>query len=264
MTPAHAHAVLAAGLDDPRLIERWREGPALLDELELDRGELDVETLTGLVGLTTMVKHNQLRPYLPLTYRVMREMAVDIDLFAAYALAVGNRRSRHAPSPARRATDLIAFVGRWIDPTDVRHVALWDTTRHELALASLGPWHRRRARRRTPRGPLAIRGTVILHEFETDPGSVAAALRAGDLSSIAVAPRWVGYWRDVSGQIALVELDPLSFEVLSLIAADRSPGELVELLETPAAGAAVAAVTQRFVAAGVVVERDERRSPTCG
>jgi hypothetical protein len=172
----------------------------------------------------------------------------------------GARRGTSTPSPADRAGDLIAFLTDWLDPTDPVHVIVWDAVRYEFALASLGPWFRADewAHERSPSGGLTVCGHVILHEFQSDPPAVVDALKCRelDVGSIELAPRSACIWRSVEGQIALVWLDALSMQVLSLIAEGRPLQELIDVFGTSRAATMIEDAARRFMDAGIVAIRD--------
>jgi len=68
MTASRVHAVIAAGLENPQLLERWQREPDLLRKCGVDPDKLDLNALWKFAGLTAKVRHaGQLRPRLPLT-----------------------------------------------------------------------------------------------------------------------------------------------------------------------------------------------------
>ena len=86
------HAVLAAGVENPTLISRWRAEPARLLRLGIDPECLDLDALWKFSGLTIKVRHNGVRQQLPCTFRLM----------AAAGLEIGTvRRLRRLPQGVR-------------------------------------------------------------------------------------------------------------------------------------------------------------------
>ena len=55
------HAVIAAGLQSPALITRWREDPNQLRKCDIEPESFDLDALQKFAGLTTKVRHNGLR-----------------------------------------------------------------------------------------------------------------------------------------------------------------------------------------------------------
>ena len=78
MNARRVHAVLAAGVQNPALIEAWRRDPELLRGLGLDPAKVDLDALWKFAGLTLKVRHNGIREDLPLTFRLLHvtELAV--------------------------------------------------------------------------------------------------------------------------------------------------------------------------------------------
>ncbi len=271
MTPAQAQSLLAAGLDDPWLIERWRREPELLGPLGVDDpGVVDLDTLARFAGMAAMVKHNQLRSFLPLTFRLMRSYGVDLELFTAYAMTRSRTRMAFAPSAAGKAVDLVEFASGWLGPDDAAHVAVLDAARYELAVARLGPWFDAGLPAGTDpvRDGAGVRGHIILLELRSEPATLADALESGiDTSSIALSPRSTCLWRDPVGHVSIVSLDPLHFEVLASIADDRPLQQLVDALDVAGAAVVVAEAARRLAEAGVVstigIERVEREALLC-
>jgi hypothetical protein len=226
-TARKVHAVLAAGVENPALIARWRHEPELLRGYGVEPAEVDLDALWKFAGLTIKVRHNGLRDDLPLTFRLMSVAGIEIDLFAAYAGARAAAGARLAPTTEGRTLELIAFLAGWLDRDDPVHALLWDVIRHERAVAQLAratlapagsaPVPAARATARTvPR----VRGELVLHEMTCDPRAVAGALHASlpRLAAIPRAPAYLCYWRaDAAPAIAILTLDALGFYALSRI-----------------------------------------------
>jgi hypothetical protein len=124
------HAVIAAGLQSPELINLWRGDPNLLRNCGIEPESFDFYALQKYAGLTTKVRHNGLRLDLPLTFRLLNVAGLEIELFSAYATFRAASGIGYADTTAGRAQDLLAFMEQWLDFDRHEHVLLWDIMRH--------------------------------------------------------------------------------------------------------------------------------------
>jgi hypothetical protein len=207
MTARQVHSVIAAGIDDPALLDRWRDDPSTLREHGLDPAAVDLDALRKFAGLAVKVRHNGLREHLPLTFRLMNVAGLEIEIFSAYAMT----RRHYAPATEQRTLDLMAFLDGFLDRDRRDHAMLWDLIRHEHALSSAA----------------APGGAKVLLEMQCDPREVAAALFQSrpPLDDIALDARYFCY----SGE-QLVELDAFGFYAISLAEETRSAGEISEAM----------------------------------
>jgi hypothetical protein len=238
------HAVLAAGVENPTLIARWRAEPARLGRLGVDPACFDLDALWKFAGLTIKVRHNGVRQQLPGTFRLMALAGLEIGLFADYAAFRQATGQRYAAATPQRTHDLVAFITDWIDPSVPVHALLGDIVRHEHALVCLnaapareienppGPEEAPVAARQASAVP-ALRGRIELHEMHCDPLVLAAALRQAipPLADIPLQTRYYGYWRgDPHSAIAVLELDAFGYYLLSLVDGCRSIADLSQAL----------------------------------
>lgn len=245
MIARRVHAVLAAGIENPALIARWRAQPDLLRGHGVEPSQVDLDALWKFAGLTVKVRHNALREELPATFRLMSVAGIEIELFASYATDRAERRARLAPTTEGRTLDLLGFLEGWLDRDDRAHALLWDLVRHERALGQLGrsapavgssPDLRRAGEPRAAPAADAvarIRGEIVLHEMTSDPQAVAIALQASapELAAIPLRQAHVCYWRaDASPEVAILRLDELGFFTLSLVDGKRTAAELYRAL----------------------------------
>jgi hypothetical protein len=243
MSARQVHAVLAAGVEDPRLIARWRDEPQALLRHGVAPNALDLAALWKFAGLTVKVRHNGLRADLPLTFRLMNVAGVEIDLFASYASFRAARGEGYAATTEARTRDLVDFLGRWIDAGRREHILLWDLIRHEHALAQLarmvGPPAADAAQQRpAPRRPTGasvprVRGHIILHEMRSDPRKVEDLLRerSPPLDQVPLESHRFCYWRPESAsEIRILELDEFGYCALSLADGARSANELARAM----------------------------------
>lgn len=231
MNAARVHAVLVAGVDDPRRIAAWRADPDVLAQLGVAPDTLDLDTLHKFAGLAVKVRHNNLRAEFALSFRLMSALALEIDLFAAYAAQRAASGVPYAAGAPQRAHDLVAFAQTWLDRTQSPHALVADVLRYEHALARLGPWHIPAAMPATARAP-AIVGTAIVEEFDIDPREVAAiAYRpAPDFGALVRAPHRLCFWRDADGAIAIVELDAFGQFLVANVDGTRTIAQLARVL----------------------------------
>jgi hypothetical protein len=234
VTARRVHAVLAAGVENPALIARWRDEPELLLRYGVEPAEVDLDALWKFAGLTIKVRHNALRDDLPLTFRLMSVAGIEIDLFAAYAGERAARGARLARTTEERTLDLIAFLAGWLDRTEPVHALLWDIIRHERALAQLAkatPEAAPAGIAPEPDAPATartvphLRGELVLHEMTCDLREVGGALYANPprLAAIPRAPAYLCYWRaDAAPAITMLRLDELGFYALAAIDGRKS------------------------------------------
>jgi hypothetical protein len=240
MNARNVQAVLAAGVQDPSLLSKWQTDPAFLRSKGIDPATMDLAALRKFAGLSIKVKHNGLRFDLPLTFRLMGLAELDIGVFSAYATYCAENGRRLAKTSAERACDLVSFLETWLDPSIKKHSLLWDMIRHEQALAQLknltseisaAPANNPRSPRSTLRGSTVphVRGHVILHRMQCDPGAIASALfqRPFRLDQIPQEAHFYCYWRAaVADEVHILDLDEFGFYALTLIDGVTSVAEL--------------------------------------
>jgi len=221
MIASRVHAIVAAGLENPELIARWKQEPESLRAYGVDPAEFDLDAIWKFAGLSAKVKHNGLRFDLPLTFRFLSVNGLEIEVFGAYAAHKARAGTRYAPIIEGRIVELVDFLRDWLDFDKREHALLWDLIRHETALAQL--------RKRTPslkRSHLPhIVGDVILHEMTCDPRIVGKLLREKSFEPDVVERDLVHlcYWNPGDPEeIFILELDELGYHLLSLVDGKRS------------------------------------------
>jgi hypothetical protein len=204
-----------------------------LRDLGIEVGGLDFGALEKFAGQNTKVKHNGVRQYLPITFRLLSAAALDIEAFSAYALKLSSIDRPLAPTPAARAIDLISFLTCWIDCSRRSHWLLRETLMHEGALLRLRTTTPCSASdagtvatvRSPSHGVPMIRGDVVLYEMHCDPQKLVIALRGGvpPIESLPTENIKLCYWRSCSDpNIKSLRLDDFSFHLLSCIDGERS------------------------------------------
>lgn len=239
MTARQVHAVIAAGLEDPRLLARWQREPDQLRGYGINPDELDLGALLKFAGLSAKVRHNALRAELPLTFRLMNVAGLEIDVFASYA-------SFRAPEPfadttRARAQDLFVFLEQWLDLERREHAMLWDVLRYELALARLSAAKvpgssSAPSSGRILRGasvPPRVCGEIVLHEMGCDPRAVGVMLqeKSPRLEQVSLGTFYFCYWRSsAAAEIHILQLDELGYYLLSLVDGQRSVSDLSRMI----------------------------------
>ena len=275
MSLARVHAVMAAGVDQPQLLEQWMADAAQLRALGVAPEGFDLPALAKFAGLGVKVRHNPLRPMFPLGFRLMSVAAIEIDLFSAYALQRSREGRAFAVDMAQRARDLVAFVGGWHDPSVRAHALLWDALRYELAVAQL-----REPQPATIAMPVAsraprIHGGIALHELQSDPRVLAEVLHANapDLDDVPLQPQAFCFWHppessendaDNIGDTSVIAVDALGQHLLSRIDGQRSAVALArELGGGRDAERAVAIGLDSLAAIGIVALPQRRTRAAC-
>jgi hypothetical protein len=240
MPASLVHSVIAAALENPELLARWRREPDLLHGYGVDAAELDLDALWKFAGLTAKVRHNGLRAELPLTFRLLNVAGLEIEVFAAYAsrsASVG-----YANTLQGRAQNLLTFLEDWLDFGRREHVLLWDVIRYELALARLSGAVSVPALPGVAaaglHSPLAksvpcVCGEIIMHEMRSDPRMVGVVLQGKSprLDEVSLGTFYFCYWRrGAAAEIHIIELDELGFYLLSLVDGNRSAADLSRMI----------------------------------
>lgn len=243
MKASQVHAVIAAGLERPKLLALWQREPERLRGYGVAPDELDLDALSKFAGLTAKVRHNGLRTDLPLTFRLLNVAGLEIEVFGSYAAFRASADARYAATPETRAQDLLTFLEHWLDFERNEHALLWDLIRYELALAQLNKsipevsalsTVASRARR-TPRAKDVPRvlGNIVLHEMSCNPRSLGAILagRSPRLERVPLGTFHFCFWRKgATAELHVLELDELGFYLLSFADGKRSTAELSRLI----------------------------------
>jgi hypothetical protein len=242
MTASRVHAVIAAGLENPHLLARWRVEPDLLRNCGVNPYDLDLDALWKFAGLATKVRHNGLRDDLPQTFRLLNVAGLEIEVFASYASFCASEGRRYADTAEARAQDLLSFLEQWLDFDRHAHALLWDVMRYELALTRLSrlaaapalPSAGSMAQRATRATSVPrVCGDIILHETRCDPRAVVATLqeKSPRLTATPLGTFYFGYWRrSAAAEIHILQLDALGFYLVSLADGKRSAADISRML----------------------------------
>ena len=235
MIAGQVHAVIAACLKEPGLLARWKQEPETLRQCGVDPDAIDLEALWKFAGLTTKVRHNGLRADLSLTFRLLNSAGLEIEVFGAYGSFHAGKS--FGPTVQERTDELLLFLEQWLDFGKREHALLWDLIRHEVALARLRKLDVTtdsdvvECRPRASSVP-RVRGEIVLHEMRSDPRAVETLLQQKNpkLEQAPLGKFYFCYWRVNAEDLYVVDLDALSFHLLSTIDGTRSAAELSHLL----------------------------------
>jgi hypothetical protein len=244
MSARRVHAVLAAAMDDPRLIAQWRS--------QGGQAGFDLERMRLFAGLATKVRHNDVRLALPLTFRLLDLLGISIDAFAGYAARAAALRKANQKSKAAKIVALSAFLDDWLDPTDAEHALVRDMIRHERSLHELGaaPAADGAANPAKVSAASVPRRCEPMMHYETSchPLELARALGAArpDLTGLERG-RFPYVYRRRAGdaRLSIEMIDELGFVLIELADGTRSVGQMRTVLRQ--AGVAVAAADLRQV-----------------
>src|SRR5215469_9830504 len=114
----NVHAAIAAAMDNPDLLERWRKRAASARRIRSDKDTFDFDRMRLFAGLATKVRHGDVRLSLPLTFKLLDALEISIQFFADYAGTAAALRKAGTASTADKIASLCTFVDGWIDGTD--------------------------------------------------------------------------------------------------------------------------------------------------
>lgn len=249
MNGRQVHALVAAGLRNPGLLDGWVRGCAV-PPAGADPSGLDLAALRKFSGLVALVRHNGLREDLPRSFRLLAAAGLEIDLFADYAVHVDSSGRSFAPGTAARASELAAYAAGWIDRADAGQRHFVDVLRHETAVARIGsetvfPVRPGSAGAAASAGGVsAIRGIAVFLRFERDPRDDAG--RPG-------GPVLLGYWReDAAAPLRILDLDIFSYELCRRVDGIATLAELSRVLTGGGPDPRFLAAVDELVALGVL------------
>jgi hypothetical protein len=236
------HALLAAAMADPDLLNLWRREPTRLAESGAGAAELDVENIWRFSGLVTKVRHNDLRPSLPATFRIMDSAGLSIELFASYAPTAAKLRKDGRNSKTAKVAALIEFLDGWLDRTNPLQAVIWDVIRHESAifhLRGLAATQLTRARDTEQREvsaeavPVRSAGAVQL-EMSCNPVDAVRIVRAGgDLASVPREHCLFAYCLAEDGvQTRVMAIDEITSFLMNAADGNRTVSRIAELFQT--------------------------------
>jgi hypothetical protein len=247
----YVHAILAAAVDDPMLLDRLRRHSANPRKYS-PAGVPDLDRLRLFAGLAIKVRQNDVRRRLPLTFKLLDKLKFSVSLFAAYAKEAAALRRAKKSTQTHRMRAISSFIEDWLDTEDPDHALVRDILHHERALFALDdretrdatPDEATTAAEVTPRSvPWPVAG-LICREMSCDPLALARLLRLpdSDLSTLRRGQFYYVYCRENgSGCVSAKEIDELGRVLLVLADGRRSVAQLSGVLRR----------------AGIVLTRDQ-------
>lgn len=243
------HAVLAAGVARPELVDAWQVRPEALRAHGVDPGSIDLAAVKLFAGFTTKVRHNGVRTLLPMSFRLMAEAGFEIELFAWYASFAATHHEGYAGTIEERAARFVAFAEGWLDPSLREHALLWDLLRHEHALSVLGRTPADESERPArsaaadapaagtggeigPASVLRACGEMLRYEMRSDPVFVAGELarRSAGWRHVVCGTRYLAYQRLPGAGVRTAELDAFGYYALAFADGRRTAREISVLL----------------------------------
>ncbi|HZN13381.1 MAG TPA: hypothetical protein VFB78_03865 [Acidimicrobiales bacterium] len=186
-------SLIAAALTDAERLHAWLDDPAALGHYGIDPDAVDLASLADFAGLSEKIRHNPCRHDLPLTFRILRLLGIEIEFFRDYTALSLARRRMGLLSLEDRLDGLALFVEGWAAADQTRSLVR-DILLHERTLATLS----------AADGALAV-----VHELSSDPLELAEALRQRDpdLAGVGREVRSVVYERASDGRCRVLEID---------------------------------------------------------
>lgn len=259
LTAPRIQAIIAAGVADPSLLASWQSDPRLLQALGLAPDALDLSALRRFVGLTTKVRHNDLRRSLPLTFRLMDQLELSIEIFADYAARAVALKQQGKTSRRDKLESLLSFLAGWVQRNHAGDL-VWDMIRHERWLGRLaGPAQQvLQDGNRRPGGLTRCPG-LVQEDMTCRPPDLALLIRAGgrDFTSLPRGEFHFVYWRGgETGELHIAELDDLSDVILRLADGTRCAGDIAGDCASAAGGEVetIASCIRELIQLGLAVE----------
>ena len=235
----HVHAVLAAAMDNPSLLEQWRLGNST-NLGGSDNLALDLEKVWLFAGLATKVRQNDVRLNLPLTFKLLDRLGISIEVFAGYARKAAALRKANQRARAEKIVSLSEFLEDWLDRANLNHALVRDIIKHERALVDLnesvssvdlstGVPNIKNLSRLVP-----LRcEPLIHHEMSCNPLQLEEMIRSDNYDSAALSRGHFFFayrWNSRAGCISVAEIDELDFILIELTDGFRSLTQIAALL----------------------------------
>jgi len=238
----HVHAVLAAAVDDPALLDRLRrQGGARGSRGRTE--DYDLERLRLFAGLTVKVRQNDVRQRLPLTFKLLDRLKLSMPLFAAYGTQAAALRRGKKPTPEQKIESISHFIESWLDATDSGHALVRDLLLHERALlaangAAAGAPTRKPGATPALAPPVTLASAprrahrLILHETSCDLTALERLLASRDapLSALPRGRFHYVYCPDAQGGVSAREVDDLGHVMILLANGRRSVARIADVL----------------------------------
>jgi len=275
----HVHAVLAAAVSNPALLEHLRQRAGRGED---DTATFDLERIRLFAGLAVKVRQNDVRLSLPLTFKLLDRLKISIPLFAAYSKPAAALRQANKNMRSDKIESISCFLEGWLHVNDPAQALVRDILHHERALLVLNgnraTFLAEDRDRHTARAAAAVRPESIprpapgltFHEMSCDPLALERMIRSptGDLSTLRRGPFYYAYcWDKGQSSISTKEIDELGHVLINLASGRRSVARLVEILRQAGValtGAQLCDATQNLVDHGILILVDRRSRQTRG
>jgi hypothetical protein len=246
-SPRHIHAVLAAAVDDPNLLEELHR-EAKSSTTKAKAVALDFDRVRLFAGLAVKVRQNDLRLSLPLTFRLLDLFKISIEFFASYAKEAASLRKANKKSRSDKIQSFFEFLDRWLNREDPDHALVWDIIRYERALIDLreaaavvrGELDDAARKRVTAKSVPIRRKQTIHHDMSCNPLELGRVLRSrtGDSSAIQRGEfHYVYRWDNLRACVSIDEIDELGYVLFDCANGRHSVARIAALLRQ--AGVAV-------------------------
>jgi hypothetical protein len=234
----HVHAILAAAVADPMLLERLRR-------TENVGAAFDFERIRLFAGLALKVRQNDVRLLLPSTFKLLDKLKISVPLFAAYGKKAAALRLAKRTTRSDKLESISDFIEGWLHPNDPKHALVRDALHHERALLALNDSHANDtaevAIRRVTKVTAAVTpetlprpaAGLIQKEMSCNPLLLEEVLRSpeSDLSILRREQLHLVYcWDKRRGCATATQVDELGHVLFNLANGRRSIARLVEML----------------------------------
>ena len=267
----HVHAVLAAAVDDPAVLERLRRqgggrgrsGPA---------AAYDLERLRLFGGLAVKVRQNDVRLRLPLTFKLLDRLKISIPLFAAYGRHAAALRRTGKPALAKKIESISRFIEGWLDAKEAGHALVRDVLGHERALLAVNSAIAGAPEREHGGAPaIAPQATfasvprrvngMILHETSCNLTALERLLRSPD-AALSALPRGQFHYvycpDHTHGGASAREVDELGHVMILLADGRRSVARIADVVRKAGVtmnGEQACGAVQALVDEGILILR---------
>lgn len=234
------HAVLAAAMADPELLENWRSSPSARKKIAAGAADLDMEKVWRFSGLVTKVRHNDVRLIAPFAFKLLDLAGISVEMFAAYARQAHALRKDGKKSPSEKLLSLSNFLDEWLDHDNSLHSLIWDLIRHESAVHKLqteiAPGMEEAsapvALQASPELAPVPREFVVHYEMTCNPIELVRGLRAE--TKIPLLFRGQYYFAyclgNDTGRVKVLELDAIGSVILDLADGRRTIAKISNIL----------------------------------
>lgn len=229
---ARAHGLLATLAREPDFLRSL--SPVSRHDIESQvagglAGRDNIQDILRFCGLVAKVRHNQLYEFIPLTFRVLQGLAIEIDFFTSYAPEFAKLWNKGRPLTLEcRLERFIKHLRLYLDLKQQSHAFVAEVLSHELRLRDIRAACALGKREAYPSGPrVELDGTINLATMRWSPTNIETMVAATDLGT-AIRRRSKGSRRYAyvgkfdSLNVDFLEVDELTAGVVSLVIRKKS------------------------------------------